>query len=246
MRATPAAIAACALAVLIAMLAALAFTPLGDTARQHLATALGRGTDTATQWEPSLHDPTYLAEDPAARTRTEEQLRQIAYDVCPQALDAGDCRDYTVEITDLDGALGLVEVSWERPASGTPENEVPLKTSGVKLDRSLLGKPTQYVANVAAHEWNHIEQALVLGNLEARNALETRAYDYYDARVPSGLPRREVATEILTDCMATLGDNVPADAENTTAPHYLRSYTGTADPVEACGQWEAVLTGEGA
>lgn len=190
-------------------------------------------------------DPVYYTDVDDAEGLTEEQVRQIAYDVCPQALDAGDCLDYTVEITDLDGDFGLVEVSWERPEDGVPAESVPLVSSGVMLDRSLAGKPAQYVTNVAAHEWNHVEQAHLVENLGGRNELKSRAFDYYSERTPGGLAREDLGIEILTDCMATEGDNVPAGAEGLEPPHYVKTYMGATDAGEACGDWESVLTGSG-
>ena len=218
-------------------------TPWGRNAWQATITHLGWGTNEDT-WERTPQDPVYYTDVNDAETLTEEQVRQIAYDVCPQALDEGDCLDYTVEITDLDNAFGLVEVSWERPKPGTPEHDIPLKTSNVMLDRSLTDKPAQYVANVAAHEWNHVEQALILKNLANRNALKKRAFDYYDAKVPGGLTRDNLGIEILTDCMATEGDNVPAGVGETVVPHYVKTYMGATDTTEACGDWQAVLHGD--
>lgn len=227
-----------ALALLVALTVA---TPLGQKTWGSVAYRLGWAEATAQGWERTPRDPVYYTDVDDTEGLTEEQVRQIAYDVCPQALDEGDCLDYSVEITDLDGAFGLVEVSWERPKEGVSDEDVPLTASGVMLNRSLTEKPAQYVANVAAHEWNHIEQALLVKNLKARNELKKRAFDYYDARVPGGLPRDDLGVEILTDCMATEGDNVPAGVGGSVVPHYVKTYMGATDAAEACGDWEAVL-----
>ena len=231
--------------VALALVATFAvFIPLGQRAWGSVATRFGWGeAGQAQSWERTPQDPIYYTDVDDTSGLTEDQVRQIAYDVCPQALDVGDCLDYTVDITDLDGAFGLVEVSWDRPKEGTPESEVPLTTSGVMLDRSLMGRSAQYVANVAAHEWNHIEQALTVKTLEGRNALKKRAFDYYDTRVPGGLSREDLGVEILTDCMATEGDNVPAGVGDSVVPYYVKTYMGATDTTEACGDWQSVLYG---
>lgn len=238
-------IASISTVVVLALVAGICtFTPWGKSAWSNVASGLG-WSDEAETWERSPQAPVYYTDVDDTQGLTEEQVRQIAYDVCPQALGEGDCLDYTVEITDLDGAFGVVEVSWERPKEGVSEEDVPLKTSGLMLDRSLVDKPAQYVANVAAHEWNHIEQTHLVKTLAGRNALKARAFDYYDARVPGGLAREDLGIEILTDCMATVGDNVPAGVGGSVAPHYVKTYMGATDAVEACGDWEAVLRGTG-
>lgn len=247
MRRKPLIACASAIAALALVATAGAVTPLGQQVRGDVAERLGWETADEEAPSPSRppQDPAYYTDVDDTSGLTEDQVRQIAYDVCPQALDVGDCLDYTVEITDLDKAFGLVEVSWDRPKEGTPESEVPLTTSGVMLDRSLMGKSAQYVANVAAHEWNHIEQTLMVETLEGRNSLKARAFDYYDARVPGGLPREDLGVEILTDCMATEGDNVPAGVGGDVAPHYVKTYLGATDSTEACGDWQSVLHGDG-
>ena len=186
--------------------------------------------------------PEYRPDVDDAEGLTEEQVRQIAYDVCPRALGVGDCLDYTVEVTDLDGALGLVEVSWKRPEPGISEDEVLLEVSGVMLDRSIKDKPAQYVANVAAHEWNHVEQAHIVKSLAGRNALE-RAFSYYDARASGGLEHPGLGVEILTDCMATEGDNVPVSVGSPSPPYYIKKHMGVGDIKNACGDWRGVLYG---
>lgn len=234
------------LAAALALVVTLtALTPWGQGTWVAISSRFSQG---GSEEDPRRHappDPVYYTDVDDSGGLTEEQVRQIAYDVCPQALDEGDCLDYTVEITDLEGAFGLVEVSWERPGPGVPEEEVLLETSGVMLDRSLKDKPAQYVANVAAHEWNHVEQAHILKTLAGRNALKGRAFDYYDARVPGGLEREELGIEILTDCMTTEGDNVPAGVGASVAPHYVKTYMGATDTREACGDWQGVLYGAG-
>lgn len=230
--------------VLTLVVTASALTPWGRDAWGNVTSALGWSDDTE-EWVRSPQDPVYYTDVDDTEGLTEEQVRQIAYDVCPQALDEGDCLDYSVEITDLDGAFGQVEVSWERPKEGVAEEDVPLVVSDVMLDRSLTGKPAQYVANVAAHEWNHIEQTHIVKSLAGRNALKERAFAYYDARVPGGLPREDLGVEILTDCMATEGDNVPAGVGDFVVPYYVKTYMGATDTTEACGDWEAVLRGVG-
>lgn len=237
-------LATASIATALALAATLLIaTPWGRNVWQTTITHLGWGAN-EDSWERTPQDPVYYTDVDDTEALTEDQVRQIAYDVCPQALDAGDCLDYTVEITDLDNAFGLVEVSWERPEPGTPEHDTPLTTSGVMLDRSLTDKPAQYVANVAAHEWNHVEQTLTLKNLANRNALKKRAFNYYDAKVPGGLERENLGIEILTDCMATEGDNVPAGVGETVVPHYVKTYMGATDTTEACGDWQAVLHGD--
>lgn len=236
-------IASASVAAVLALVASLlTLTPWGRGAWQSATSRLGWGTSEE-GWERTPQDAVYYTDVDDTGGLTEDQVRQIAYDVCPQALDEGDCLDYTVEITDLDGAFGLVEVSWERPDAGVPEEDVPLATSGVMLDRALTEKPAQYVANVAAHEWNHVEQAHILETLAGRNALKERAFNYYDARVPGGLGRESLGIEILTDCMATEGDNVPAGVGDSVVPYYVKTYMGATDTAEACGDWEAVLRG---
>lgn len=240
--------AASAVVALVAVLALL--TPMGREVRGSVMERLGwwPTEEPAQAQERAPQDPAYYTDTDIedAEVLTEDEIRQIAYDVCPQALDAGDCLDYTVEITNLDGAFGMVEVSWNRPPQGASGSGIPLETTGVMLDRSLVEQPTQYVANVAAHEWNHIEQMLRVNDLEGRNALKERAFDYYDARVPGGLPREGLGVEVLTDCMATEGDNVPAGVEDRTPPHYVKTYMGTDETTEACGDWRSVLHGAGA
>lgn len=236
---------ACSLTTLALLIAFLALTPPGRNTWETMTARFGWGTDAGREWERTPQDPVYYTSVDDTEGLTEEQVRQIAYDVCPQALDVGDCLGYTVEITDLDGAFGLVKVSWERPKQGVPEEDVPLTASGVMLDRSLTDKPAQYVANVAAHEWNHIEQAHTMKNLKERNALKERAFDYYAARVPGGLARDDLGVEILTDCMATVGDNVPAGVGGAVVPYYVKTYMGATDTTEACGDWESVLRGSG-
>lgn len=234
-----------ALTTLGLLVALLTLTPIGRDAWSNVTSRFGWKPFAEQGWEHTPQDPAYYTSVDDTQGLTEEQVRQIAYDVCPQALDEGDCLDYSVKITDLDGAFGLVKVSWERPKHGTLEEDVALTASNVRLDRSLTGKPAQYVANVAAHEWNHIEQVHILGNLKERNTLKTRAFDYYDARVPGGLARNDLGVEILTDCMATVGDNVPAGVGGSVVPHYVKTYMGATDATEACGDWESVLRGVG-
>lgn len=238
-------IVSASIGAILALLAALSIaTPQG---RETWASATSRlmwwQEDEGEGWVRTPQDPVYYTTTDDTTGLTEEQIRQIAYDVCPQALDVGNCLDYSVEITDLDKAFGVVEVSWERPQEDVPESEVPISASNVMLDRSLTGKSAQFVANVAAHEWNHVEQTLLMGNLGERNALKGRAFDYYDARVPGGLASDGLAVEILTDCMATEGDNIPAGVGGSVVPHYVKTYMGATDTTEACGDWQAILYG---
>lgn len=244
MRRRPLIVAASVLATLALLATLTATTALGRQLWSEATSQLGWASTTE-DWERTPQDPVYYTDVDDTDGLTEEEVRQIAYDVCPQALDLGDCLDYTAEVTDLDGAFGLVEVSWTRSADGSARDEAPLTADGVLLDRSLVKKPAQYVANVAAHEWNHIEQVLMVKTVGERNALKERAFEYYTARVPGGLGRKDLGLEILTDCMATQGDNVPAGNGHAVMPHYLKTYMGATDAAEACGDWQAVLHGGG-
>ena len=231
--------------VALALLAALtAITPQGRELWSEATSRLG-WTTPEEDWKRTPQDPVYYTDVDDSAGLTEEEIRQIAYDVCPQALDLGNCLDYTVGITSLDGAFGLVEVSWTRNEDGSARDEAPLTADKVLLDRSLTEKPAQYVANVAAHEWNHIEQVLRVKTAGERRALKARAFEYYTTRVPGGLGRKDLGLEILTDCMATQGDNVPAGDERNVIPHYIKTYMGATDTAEACGDWQAVLHGVG-
>lgn len=231
--------------IALALIAALVIlTPAGQKTWGNIATHFG-WAEPAQTWEDTPRPPAYYPKANDTSGLSEEDIRQIAYDVCPRALGLGNCLDYSVEIVDLNGAFGAVEVSWERPQEGASAADVALTTSGVRLDRSLASKPAQYVANVAAHEWNHIEQALTVKTLEGRNALKKRAYDHYSAKAPGGLPREDLGVEILTDCMTVMGDNVPAGISDSIAPHYVKTYMGSMGTAEACNNWQSVLHGDG-
>lgn len=229
--------------LLFAMLASLLFlTPMGGLVGGLVGWKTGEGEPVRT-WVPQQAKSPLMVDVETNSGLSADQVRQIAYDACPQALDEGTCLDYQVQVKPLNGPLGLVEVTWDRPKEGTDTNQVPLKTSGVMLDEGLLKRDPQYVANVAAHEWNHIEQALIAGSLAGRERMKIRARDYYGAKVPGGLPRDDLGLEILADCMATVGDNVPAGKQPGSLPFYLKTYLGTMSARDACGDWEMVLRG---
>lgn len=180
-------------------------------------------------------DPVYVAE---GTTNTLDQVRQIAYDVCPQALDAGSCLDYTVTVAPLDEAMGEVEVAWERSTSD--QGASALTAAGITVDEDLVGESPQYVAYVAAHEWNHVEQVNVASTVAGREAMRSEAFGYYDARLPAGLPDERLGMEVLADCMTVLGDGVVAGEGR--GGHYLQMYAGGEAAADACGQWWVPLS----
>lgn len=166
-----------------------------------------------------------------------DEIRQIGYDMCPIALSIGDCSDYTVEVADLDGPVGRTQV---HVAEGSAASEGPEVTvTGIQLDASLAQKSPQYVAFVASHEWNHVEQVLRAPTAATRAQMSQRADELFGGRsgaVPSGDGR-----EVLTDCMTALGDGV--DTGTGGVPYYIQSRMQESDVEVACQGWQGALEG---
>lgn len=164
--------------------------------------------------------------------------------VCPDALDAGSCDDYVVKVGDTGEAEGETMVRFE-PKVIDGHWTVRTRATTVTVHPRLVHATRDYAAYVAAHEWNHVEQAVLARTQDRYRAMERKAAAYFQPRARKGVSLKGTTggEELLTDCMAWFGDDVqPGYEEDYPVSGYAAMYLEVGTMREACGkEWKALL-----
>ena len=186
-------------------------------------------------WSTTLN-ATPAWDDPGPIT-SDAELVALAHATCPAALDKGSCSDYSVVLVkDLPDA-GQVPINWQ--ASSEAAGMATPNISEVRLNPALAGQGGVASQWVIAHEWNHVEQALLAETQRGRDAMKQRAFDLFQPRTtPEFQP--DDALELLADCM-TAGDGAP---EPPDRGYYLARLAPGEPTEKTCRGWEEALHGE--
>lgn len=195
-------------------------------------------TATPVEREPewiTLPDGTEVLNDGSVVTST-KMLVQMAEDLCPTAMDYGNCDDVDIRVVDFfDPQVGEAN-HWVE--YGGKER---MGTTAISLDPDLVGSTVEMVEHVIVHEWNHAEQATLAGTKARYEQMEGRADAYFIPRVVKGEEKVD-GLELLTDCMTVFQDGAKGYDHYEYITAYVDSMLGSRTMAQACGTgWEDLL-----